>query len=246
MARLTEEMLRRWDEDPDAGYEANSPFTLWWDDVIDRSVVGSEDDAYTRCVRGLRGALYETMYSLYEVAHAPSALSDVIKGLEMLRGCDVRLVPDDPNTLDLQDISQMLYLLIYQMDVFIGADAAGQARADWADAFANWYHMRCEYVKTAVALSSKSADEIREYVEYEDDYYFDSLDELTWVINMLEWYKLDDPTRDIGIDLDAWRRQLVEFEEKLRPRLTHLRKAGLAYPDMWAPRRFWWRASSKK
>lgn len=246
MARLTEQMLRRWDDDPDAGYEANSPFSVWWSNVVDKSMAGSKDDTYARCVQNLRGALYETMYSLYDVGHAPSALSSVIEAMELLRGCDMRLIPDDPDTLDLQDISQMLYILIYQMDVFVVADATPAARADWTEALRSWYETRCEYVNTAVNLSHRSVAEIREYVEYEDDYYFEALDQLMWVINMLEWYKLDDPKRDIGIDLADWQHQLAEYEATLRPRLAHLRKGGLAQPDRWAPRRFWWRAALSK
>lgn len=243
MGRLTDEILERWAADPNHAYEANSPFTVWWADIVRFSTEGSKDAAYTMCVESLDGALYDTIYSLYDVyPRAPRALAGLMRAMELWRGCDARVVPDDLKTLDLRDISQMLYICLFQFDLYIGPDSELENRRKWEGALNSWFEIRCQYVRTATILATLPVEEARERVEYEDDYYFDSLDEITWVINMLEWYKLDDPRRDLGVNLLAWQRQVAEYESELRPQLRHLRQAGLAAPDKWAPRRFWWRS----
>lgn len=246
MGRLTEEMLRRWDADSDAGYEARSPFTIWWTDIVRASINGSKDETYTKCVQALDGALYDTRYALYDASRGPKALTGLIQAMELLQRCDIRLVPEDSNTLDLQDISQMRYICIYQLDLYLGPAAEPQDRSEWEHALNSWFSARSETIEEGLKVARLSVREIRELMAYEDDYYFDALDEIVWVINMLEWYKLDDPRRDLRVDLDGWRRRTAEYEMKLRPRLNHMRAAGLAAPDEWAPRRFWWRAAAGK
>lgn len=241
MSRISDELLQRWNDDLHSPLiSAESTFDPWWSDLISRSLKNSsEDDWYAICVGLLDSAMESTMQATQsEVRYAYTGLSETMQALEAFQNIDTRSIPSRPDTFDVEDLQQTLLLIAFQFDSIIGSEG-------WINGLQDTFRSSTETIKELIRVSRMTLEEIKDYAEYSDaNYGYDELahlDNLHWVIGMLEWLKLEDPRRSIQVDLIAWKAQAASLEQDLRPGLKKLQEGGVAFKDKFAPDRFWWR-----
>lgn len=235
MSRLSEEFLRQWDGDLDAGFRHDSPFTVWWSRIVQISISESINNRYTECVKALEDALsYTVRGTQSDIGYVPLGLSRTMRAMELWRGCDANSVPNNPEALDLEDLDQAILLIAFQFDSVMGTDK-------WVSCLDRWFEASVREVRLQIALGAQTVEVINQAIDEGEETNLDTLDDAHWVLSMLEWLKLEDPRRDVGIDLIAVGDSLTDLEEDLRPVLPNLRRAGEVMPDPLAPRSFWWR-----
>lgn len=235
MSRLSSEMLRLWDEDPDAGYRVDSPFTKWWSSVVERSVATELDVHYGACVRALDSAMTETIHATQsDIRSSANGLRNLMRAMELWRDCDSRLVPSAPGTFDLEDLDQAILLLAFQFDVVIGTPK-------WISFFDDWFAERFKSIRRVVELGQRPIAVVKGVVDEGEDPELHALDDVHWVLAMLEWLRLEDSRRDLGFDLEELHESVGQLENQLRPVLPRLRSAKAIHTDKLAPKSFWWR-----
>lgn len=235
MSRLSPELLRFWDEDPDAGYRVESPFTKWWSNVVQRSVNAATDAHYRACVRSLDAALTDTIHATQsDIRSSANGLRNLMRAMELWRECDPRRVPSDPGTFDLEDLDQAILLLAFQFDAVIGTPK-------WISFFDAWFAERFETIRQVIELGRRPLGVVKGVVEEGEDPELYALDDVRLVLGMLEWFQLEDPGRQLGLDLEKLERSVEELETQLRPVLSNLRSGKAVQPDELAPKSFWWR-----
>lgn len=241
MSRVSAELLKRWNSDNHSPLvSAESQFDTWWSELVVRSIAGSEDGSwYQICIGLLDDALESTMHATQSnELHAYTGLSKTMQAFESFYNIDVRSIPSDPQTFDVEDIQQTLLLIAFQYDSIMGTDL-------WAQNLRTHFDSAIADVRRLIAVSNQDIDAIRDYADFSDAAYgYDalaSLDNIHWVIGMLEWLKLEDPRREIAVDLTEWKERVDRLESDLRPGIKKLRRGGVAFIDQSAPARFWWR-----
>ena len=235
MSRVSAELLRRWDEDPDAGFGRDSSFTSWWSQLVKVSIENSVDETYAACVHALKAALsYTVRATQSDIGYLPLALSYTMRAMELWRGCDSRAVPSNPGAFDLEDLDQAILLVAFQFDAVVGTD-------EWVSCLDEYFGTVFRTVGKRIALGAEPVETIRQAIDDGEETDLDDLDHAKWAIGMLEWLKLEDPRRNIGINLGAVHESLLDLEDRLRPVLRNLRRAGAVSRDPLSPRSFWWR-----
>lgn len=235
MSGISAEIIQRWADDPDAGFDADSPFTAWWRDIVARSAKASDDEGYRECVRAVDDSLIQTVRATQSnIRHAPRALICLMRAIELFRGVDIVAVPSKGGLLDLGDLEQAIFLIAYQFDGVMG-DRAWVVAMDAF--FAHAEKMTNELID---ATRCHSAEGIGSFYDSEDPLMY--LDQLYMVIRMLEWFVADDVHRDIGVDLVDYRQRFAELERGIEAGFSVLQASGidLEYQDApsWEP---WWR-----
>lgn len=169
---------------------------------------------------------------------AHSGLAYTMQALEAFQNIDTRSIPSDPRTFDADDLQQALLLTAFQFDSIIGSD-------EWLQGLQAWFDESTTLIRDLASISQDSLSAIQDYAEYSGAIYgydaLDHLDNLHWVIGMLDWLKWEDPRRNIGVDIAAWKNIVASVERDLRPGIKKLQDGGVAFKDKKAPARFWWR-----
>lgn len=235
MSRVSERMLELWDQDEDAGFVSSSRFTRWWTSLVERSSLASKDIFYRRCVASLDLALIYSVHATQsDIRSMPDGLSYTMQAMELLQSCDARMIPADAQTFDLEDLDQATLLVAAQFDSVIGTD-------EWTACLQQWFERVARTTRRRILLGAQSVEVIRGVIDEGEDIELESLDQAHWVLAMLEWLKMDDPSRDLGLDLDELQDALSQLTSELRPVLPNFRRAGAVARDSLAPKSFWWR-----
>jgi hypothetical protein len=233
--RLSGELLQRWDDDPDAGYRVGSPFTLWWSDAVSRSVSLATDSNYIACLEYLDRALTYTVHATQsDLRSSPAGLQAVMQAMECWSVCEVRHAPVAEGTFDLEDLEQAFLLVAFQFDSVMGSER-------WSALLQAWFISKLAVVRSRIELGQNDVALIAEVVAEGEDTDLDSLESLHWVLSMLDWFRLEDAARDVGVDVETLHDSVTRIERELRAVVPRLRRAGAVVANPKAPRSFWWR-----